>query len=321
MTAVIETRREQAQLVLDVVDGFLDSRAAPRSRRVRPRTRVRARVLERVSAPAETFSPPWRLVTRTTPEGFLAWFGRVRPDSAGDADEDESDRAGVLEPGTYEVELAARGYQAATAQAVIPATGAPPSVLAVGLEAGPDYAFPNELAEAGPPAGRSTGPTLIRGQVLDLDGSGLAGVPVQAPGAVPAVTDRNGSWVLVFPDDRPSEDPVDVTATIGSAAVTAASKIVAGQRTVVPQARLRGRTVRQSGVPVAGAAISVSGIPGAVASGADGSWSLALPFGTGLQPINVTVTATLGPTTVTQAGVGVVPGTSVLVPDHTFPNP
>jgi hypothetical protein len=321
MSPILETRRSLPHLVLDIGDGFLVARAAPGRGRVRPRSPVRARALARVTAPVETFDPPWQLVTTATPGGFLAWFGSVRPDGAGAAADPELDRVDVLDPGTYDIELAAPGYQATVLQGAIPAAGAPPSVLAVDLEAGPEYPFPGETAQTPlQPAGRTTGPTLIRGQILSLDGSGLSGVPVQAPLAVPAVTDRNGSFVLVFPDDTPS-GPVAVTATIAGVAVTSASAIVSGRRTAVPQARLRGRTVRQSGAPVAGAAISVSGIAGAVASGADGSWSLALPFGTGLQPINVTVTATLGPTTRTQAGVGVVPGRSATVPDHVFPNP
>jgi hypothetical protein len=65
----------------------------------------------------------------------------------------------------------------------------------------------------------------------------------------------------------------------------------------------------------------VAGIAGAVMSGADGRWMLALPFGAGLQPMNVTVTATLGPTTRTQADVAIVPGGTATVPDHVFPNP
>jgi hypothetical protein len=206
-------------------------------------------------------------------------------------------------------------------QAALPPAGSPPSVLAVDLEAGPDYPFANEVAQANvPAAGRSTGPTLIRGQVLALDGSGLPRIPVAAPAATPAFTDRTGSWVLVFPDDAPS-GPVTVTATIAGGPVAVPTTIASGRRTVVPQARLRGRAVRQSGAPVAGASISVSGVAGTVTSGADGSWSFALPFGTGLQPTNVTVTAVFGPATRTRAGVGVVPGRSVTVPDHVFPNP
>jgi hypothetical protein len=317
MSPILETRRVVAQLVLDVGDGFLGTRMAPGAGRIRLRSPLRARVLTRVTGPVESFDPPWQLVTTTTPGGVLAWFGHVRPDGAGDA----GDRVGVLEPGTYDIEFAAAGYQPTVLQAAIPAVGARPSVLTVDLQAGPDYPFPGETAQTNlPPAGRSTGPTLLRGQILALDGSGLAGTPVQAPSAVPAVTDGNGSWVLVFPDNTPS-GPVTVTVTIAGAAVTAGSAIVAGQRTAVPQARLRGRAVRQSGAPVAGAAISVAGVAGTVTSGPDGSWSLALPFGTGLQPTNVTITAVLGPTSRTQAGVGVVPGRSVTVPDHVFPNP
>jgi hypothetical protein len=321
MSTILETRRAVPQLVIDVADGFLAARAAPGAGRARPRTPVRARVLTRVTGPVETFDPPWRLVTTTTPGGFLAWFGRVRRDSIGDAANGEGDRAGVLGPGTYDVELVAAGYQPTVLQAAIPPDGAPPSVLTVDLEAGPDYAFPGETADVNlPPAGRSTGPTLLRGQILALDGSGLADVPVAAPLAIPAVTDRNGSWVLVFPDDTQSGN-VTVTAAIGGAAVTATSAIVAGRRTSVPQARLRGRTVRQSGAPVAGAVVAVAGVSGTVTSGSDGSWSLALPFGTGLVPLNVTVTAALGALSQTQAGVGVIPGATVTVPDHVFPNP
>jgi hypothetical protein len=254
-------------------------------------------------------------MTTTTPGGVLAWFGRVRREPTVDSVDAEPDRIGVLQSGTYDIEVTAPGFQTATLQAVFPAAEAPPSVVTLDLEAGPDYPFPGETAQA-----TSTGPTLIRGQILALDGSGLAGVPVQAPAATPAVTDQNGSWVLAFPDNTAS-GPVTVSAAIAGAAVTAATVIVTGQRTVVPQARLHGRTVYQSRAPAAGAAISVGGVPGTVASGPDGSWSLALPFGTGLQPMNVTVTAVLGATTRTQAGVGVVPGRAVTVPDHVFPNP
>jgi hypothetical protein len=321
MSAILETRRAVPQLVIDVADGFLASRAAPGRGRVRPRVPVRARVLTRVTGPVETFDPPWRLITTTTPGGVLAWFGHVRPDSVGDSASGEGDRVGVLGPGTYDLELVAAGYQPTVLQAAIPAAGAPPSVLTVDLEAAADYVFPGEVADVNlPSAGRSTGPTLLRGQVLALDGSGLADVPVAAPLAVPARTDRNGSWVLVFPDDTPS-GTVTVTAAIGGAAVTATTATVARRRTTVSQARLSGRTVRQSGAPVTGASISVAGVAGTVSSGTDGSWSLALPFGMGAVPITVTVTAVHGPTTRTQAGVAVVPGGTVTVPDHVFPNP
>ncbi len=326
MSVVIETRREQPQLILDVGDGFVASRARVVSRRPRPRGQLRARVLARSTAPAETFSPAWQLVTTPTPGGVHAWFGRVRPDVLGVPP--ELDRVGVLQPGTYDVELAAPGYQPATVQAAVPAPGMRPSVVTVDLQPGPEYRFPDEVGQVSVPAGsRSTGPTLIRGQILALDGSGLAGITVRAPGvppgapsAPPALTDRSGAWVLVFPDGAPA-GPIMVTATIDGAAVTATAEVVIGQRTVVPQARLRGRTVRQSGAPAEGAAISVAGVPGAVSSGPDGSWSIALPFGIGLQPTNVTVTAVLGATTRTQTGIGVVPGTSVAVPDYVFPNP
>jgi hypothetical protein len=320
MSVVIETLRDQPQLILDVGDGFVASRARPRSRRPRPRGEVRARVLRRVTPPAETFDPAWRLVTIATPGCVHAWFGRVRPDSFRDA-APELDRVGVLPPGTYDLELAAPGYQPVSVQAAVPVAGAQPTVLAVDLEPGPEYRFPDELGQTSvPPGSRATGPTLIRGQILALDGSGLAGITVQAPSATPAVTSHNGAWLLVFPDNTPS-GPVMVTATIAGAAVTAATAVVAGQRTVVPQARLRGRAIRQSGAPVAGAAISVAGVPGTVSSTPDGSWSVALPFGVGLQPMTVTVTAVLGATSRMQTGIGVVPGQSATVPDFVFPTP
>jgi hypothetical protein len=320
MTAVTETRRVVAQLVLDVGDAFAASRSRPGARRPRPRGQLRARVLARASAPVEVFHPAWRLVTTATPGGVHAWFGRVRPDMPEGA-APELDRDGVLRPGTYDVELASRGYQPATVQAAVPAAGARPSVVTVDLQPGPEYRFPGEVGRVDvPPGSRPSGPTLLRGQILALDGTGLSRITVQAPGAPPAVTDRNGAWVLVF-DDVTSSGAVTVIATIAGAAVTAAARVAAGQRTVVAQARLRGRAVRQSGAPVAGAAISVAGVAGAVSSGADGSWSLALPFGTGLQPMNVTVAAVLGAVTRTQAGVAVVPGATATVPDSVFPNP
>lgn len=325
MSVVLETRRSQPQLILDVGDGFVTSRSRQGSRRPRPIGPLRARVLARSTAPVETFDPAWTLVTAATPAGVHAWFGRVRPDALGASP--ELDRVGVLQPGTYDVELAAPGYQLATVQAAVPVAGAPPSVVTLDLQPGPEYRFRDEVGEVNVPAGsHSTGPTLIRGQILALDGSGLAGITVRAPSVPPgapaapdAVTDRNGAWLLVFADDTPS-GPVTLTTTIAGATVTAAAAVVAGQRTVVRQARLHGRAVRQSGAPVDGAAISVAGVPGAVSSGPDGSWSIALPFGMGLQPTNVTVTAVLGATSRTQA-VGLVPGTSVPVPDHVFPNP
>jgi hypothetical protein len=321
MTAVLETFRSRPQVVLDVGDGFAGARAAPGTGRVRPRSAVRVRALGRTTAPIEAFDPPWRLVTTATPGGVLAWFGRVRRDGTADAFDPGLDRIGVLGPGTYDIEISAATYQSVELQVSIPAAGDPPSVLAVELEAGPAYPFRDETPDVGlAPAGQPQGPTLLRGQVLSLDGSALAGVPVTAPNAIAATTDRNGSWVLVFPDDT-SSGAVTVTAVIAGAAVTAQAELVARHRTQVTQARLKGSAVRQSGAPVAGAAVSVAGVTGSVTSTGDGTWSLALPFGTGLQPINVTVAAIFGPTTVTQAGIGVVPGGTVTVPDHVFPNP
>ena len=131
------------------------------------------------------------------------------------------------------------------------------------------------------PAGsRSTGPTLIRGQVLALDGSGRRASPSERLASRPdafrptCATDRNGAWVLVFPDDAGASPApsVMVTATIDESGGDGHRRSQAlGQRTVVPQARLRGRAARQSAAPVAGAAISLLACPATVSSGPDGS--------------------------------------------------
>src|SRR5690242_14896393 len=124
MSPILETRRAVPQLILDVGDGFLGARLAPGQGRVRPRSQVRARALARVTAPVETFDRPWQLLTTATPGGFLAWFGGVRPDDAAATVEPGRDRVDVLDPGTYDVEVAAAGFQATVVPVPIPAAGA-----------------------------------------------------------------------------------------------------------------------------------------------------------------------------------------------------
>jgi hypothetical protein len=201
------------------------------------------------------------------------------------------------------------------------------SAAPLALEAGYAYPFPPSLpvkpdgqgnCTSGPVAGQP-GPTLLRGSLHTLDGSGMLGATVNAPGAQSSyTTDSSGHWVLVFDDAQPS-GKLAVTMDIPNQGVLSLPGVCVlhGCETSLPETALRG-WVLYKGVGAAGANVQVSGLAQSVQTQADGGWIVVLPPDQG--PATVTVTATLldGSSKPLQ-NVPVKPRNTVLVSTFQFP--
>jgi hypothetical protein len=199
------------------------------------------------------------------------------------------------------------------------------------LEAGYAYPFPVALPAGilpggcqGKTYGGQPGPTLLRGALHNVDGSGAVGGIVSAPGAQSTYrVDSSGEWVLIFNDSQVS-GPLTVTVVLpGKAPVNLDDVcVIQGFETGLPETALRGWVLR-NGTGIGGAQIQVTGLasPLQAQAGRDGNWMLYLPpQNVGGPPVPVTVQASLpdGSNPLT-FDVDIRPRSTILVPTFTYP--
>jgi hypothetical protein len=296
MALQAELRHLTATLILDLEDRYARERGT-RGRHPRPMGPVTYRLLGQITGgQREDFDPPLELVVVRNPSGYDLCFGRTR----------SSDGPTRLLDGTYVLRVDSPHYQPVEQQVDLPQPAA-----AYFFDLLPSYAypFPSETL----PGGR--GPTLLRGEYLARDGSGVAGVTVLVPGrSAPYITDASGRWVLFFPDDQPTGD-VTVRFQGPGGTETVQVVIVAGRASSLRQTALRGFALTTAGVPIGGATITVAGQPAPIRSGPDGGWScyfpLAQPPAAG--PVDVTASLPDGRSQ-THPSIGVQPRSTVVVP-------
>src|SRR5262249_41306499 len=184
-------------LILDLRDGFAQTFAGPG---------VVVRVTEGVTVLAEpapaAVQPrgPVELVTVATSAGLLGFFGRVRIPNG-------PLRRGLLPVGQYRLTVQAPGFQTAAVPATVSEPDGTAAPLVVVLQPAGDYPFPTGRRPSG-----NRGLTLLRGAVLQTDGTGQADVAVSIdgqPAVKPCATDASGQWVLVLdpPGDLSQKPP------------------------------------------------------------------------------------------------------------------
>jgi hypothetical protein len=162
------------------------------------------------------------------------------------------------------------------------------------------------------------GPTLLRGSLHNGDGSGMSGAKIVAPGISNTyTTNESGLWVLWFPDSHPTGlVTVQVTQPDGAVVPVPNVCVVRGREASLHETALRG-WVRQAGVGVAGARVTVSGQAEAILSGLDGEWTYYFPLNqTG---VPVVVTATLPDGRSASRNAMVVPRATALVEPINLP--
>jgi hypothetical protein len=259
----------------------------------------------------QMFVVPLRLITKRNPSGYDLFFGEVV--SAGD-----TVRAG-LPDGTYVVRVEGQFYQPAERDdIVVPSAFAPktPDGLkpAWFFDLSPNYAYPFPNSSKLP---RGLGPTLLRGVVRAVDGTGVEGATIQVAGHSNSYkTDASGQWVLVFPDTEPSGN---VTVHFDLPDGNARDVVVplnAGRESSLAPTALRGWAMTV-GTGFPGVKIQVTGQPGEAVSGADGSWSYYFDLNQPARAVTVTAVAPNG-RRLTQRRIAVQPQSTVVVPSFLF---
>ena len=275
--SVADVRTLSASAVFAVEDRHARERGV-RGPHPLPIAPVRFRAVARItSAGRVDFDADLDLDVVRNPSGFELFYG-----SAAAAGERRR-----LADGTYAVLALSGGiYQSLERDDVaIPAPTAPYL-----FDLDPGYAYPFASAAA---SARGAGPTLLRGGLQGPSGEGIRGARVDVQGTTRTyTTDESGQWLLVFPDSQQS-GAVTVRFRLpdGTTVNVPGIQVVAGGDSVLAQTALRGTVLTAEGVPIAGAAVTVSGQPGRTRSGSDGGWFYF--FRPDQAATNVTVTATL----------------------------
>lgn len=253
-----------------------------------------------VARPAATPSPGanfrWpfggemELITKRTPSGLLAFYGRVR------SSREAPMRRILLEGTECDLEITAAGFLPIHLTNVkIPSSIDAPLLIEKELVPGPNYSFPSA-------------DTLLRGSVLKANGSGEAGVNVTAVDLAgqpigklkPAQTDELGQWVLLLKQEGETE-PIPSPARLkfekpsGTELVTHHVNFAKNRTNLMPQTLLRGFIVRADGEVVSEAKITVNAQPGETHSGPDGSWVFAFGVAEPLSGnVNLTIQVAIG---------------------------
>jgi hypothetical protein len=315
---VLQLRTVTAVRVFDVVDRFAEL-LGTQGRHPRPVDPVRFWLLGRAVPDGRVeLDPPLELETWRNDSGYHLFFGQLRRPQGEAAVAD-------LSAGTYVIRAESRSYQPWERNVQLPL---PKPALRVNLDPGYDYPFPvvstppavGQVPPNGPPGGLH-GPTLLRGSVLNTDGTGVANAVVRATGSRCRYrTDRTGRWMLVFPDDEPTGTK-QVTITVpGQPAVSVPVDVEQGGVTVLAQTALAGRVRTTGGPGVAGVTVAVEGRPGTTTTNAQGGWSY--QFSPVQQDETVRLTAVLPDgRRQTRDGVAVRSRTTVPVADFEFPPP
>src|SRR5262249_14106387 len=173
----------------------------------------------------------------------------------------------------------------------------------VDLDPGHTYPFPDSYpfqVQANPvPCGSiapGSGPTLLRGGLHAVDGTGIEGARVEVVGVSNVFeTGDTGDWVLWFPEAQPSGlVTVRVTPPASAASNVSGVCMVRGREASLHETSLRG-WVRRRGLGVGDAEILVGGFPGSSRTAADGSWSYYFGLDQPDQIVGVTAVLPDGP--------------------------
>jgi hypothetical protein len=319
-------------LVLDVRDWYAETFLAPGAV-VRPSEPVRV-----LATPVNPVGWPFRgeaeLLTITSPLGFVIFFDGARALPA-DAVASDPYRAGDgpvlqvrLADGDYRLRLVCRGFQTFEGTAKLPMEG--PTLAS--LLPGSQYPFP-----PGRRANGNSGPTLLRGGLVQTDGTAVPDVVVSVVGRPliqPCSTDASGQWVLVLdpynPDfpAAPTDPANDLThKPVGPVTLLFATPppvtllnfpFEPGITTLVKWTSLRGAVQSADGLPVAGAAITVAGFDIRSASAGDGAWVYYFPLDGPPAAGQVVTVSAAGPSGAATKTVKVTAGATTRVPPITL---
>jgi hypothetical protein len=295
LLAAAERSTVRASLILDLVDGYgsgVDPSAAP----ARPRGGLRLSFTERGAGTpdARMIDPPWPLSTITNPSGYRLWFG-ARGDGGPPPD-----------PGSYSLRIDSDLYAPYVTDVPVQVPTADRAIRCV-LQPGYSYPF-----GGGGLAAPLTQPTLVRGVLQSLDGTGQAGAEIAVSAGAATVrylTDSSGQFVVVVPEPAPDAVSVAITDAQGNKITLPDVAIAPGATTVIPQTVLTGRVesaVLGVIVQLAAPAVSVDAAP-------DGTWRIVLPLDQKAATVTVRASAP-GQRKRAQAKVKVTPGQVVTVP-------
>jgi hypothetical protein len=310
MTA-LDIRRLAPEFVIDLVDGFALLRKLSGEA---PRPFGWLRVLLSAFTPTggliQNLATPPELVLTPNSSGFLLFFGRV-------VDPGRSPRRLPLPAGSYDLIVESQYYQTANISASLPRQPHSPNVPQVKLAPNYDYPFP-------------VGTSLLRGSVLQADGTGIAAatVSIDVPNSLTYRTDQSGQWALEVPitvPDPPPQDPPTADVTVTYHTSGAPDQVARRVRAVFGISNSLGATALQGmvtsgGIGIAAAAVAISSFATTVQTRVDGSWSYFFEIDQPAGVVDVTVTLSDGRSQ-TITGVSIVPRTTTLLPPVSFPKP
>lgn len=287
-----------ASLILDVVDAYatgIDPSASP----ARPSGALRLSLVE--SGPgtknAQPIDPPLPLATIANPSGYQLWFGR------------RTDGGPSPDPGSYTLRIDSDLYAPFLSGPV----QIPTSDSAIRCALQPGYAYP---FGGGGLAASNAAPTLLRGTLQNVDGSGRPGATVAATGGTYSgqyLTDASGQFVLAIPDPVPPSVTVDIAYSDGTTASLPNIAITPGATTALPQTVLTGQVVATA----LGATVRLSAPARTVRVAPNGTWRMFLPLDQ--KAASVTVSASVpGQRKKPQSKIKIAPGQVVPVPPFVF---
>jgi hypothetical protein len=325
---------------ISVADAFLAAQRAF-GRFPAPLGAIECVLVGQTAPTVRTFDPPRRFHTMRHAGGFLTADGSwSTPDEP----------ARPLGPGSYQAEIRGEFYRPFRFQLTWPL---PPSDSRIGigptgtatLLPAPNYPLPDVTTTR-----FQLGPTIIRGCLLQTDGTPIEGVRVEAlnllpfltPPELPALVDwpflrtetnAAGDWSIVLPGRRhidgspevlslgspPIQKNITLRFSLSGGALDVVVPVTLATDHSVRNTAFRGRVIGRGGRPLAGAAISTSLDARQSTSREDGMWLLVFDL-TQFTTAGVTVTATLPDgRTANVAGIEVRRQATITIPTFEFP--
>lgn len=256
MLNTIAIQRLSVTLIFDLEDRYTRERQIGETH-PRPTGPVRVLLVGRVDNGLRTdFAHPLELQVRTSPSGYLLFFGHVKQS-------DGTYRRAGLTAGTYVVRIESQRYQPVERADI--ALPQPDAAYFFDLPPGYAYLFPT--------AGRSR-PTLLRGSLHTTDGQGIANALIEGAGQpeITYRTDASGQWVLAFPPNQPA-GAVSIQITFPDQTIrTVTAQVLPGTETSLAQTALRGTVLGAGGVGIRGATVGVAGRLGQTCTDSNGGW-------------------------------------------------
>jgi hypothetical protein len=298
LMASADRRRLSATLIFDVTDNYA-SRVGVAGTFARALGPMRFSLIARDpgTGSEQPLEPPVALATITNPSGFQLWFG-ARGDGGLPPD-----------PGSYRVRVDSDYYAPWTSPTLV-ATPAPSTPVRCGRA--PGYAYP--FARGGL-AAASVSPTVVRGALQDLNGTGQAGASVAVTAGVTTMsylTDVTGQFLFVIPDPPPATVSLTVAYPGGATAKLTGVPVTGGADSLVPQTVLSGSIVSS----ILGGTVALSRPATTVSAETDGSWRVVLPLDQ--KSARATVTATVAGRPTQKAQIQIKPGATTVVAPFVF---